>query len=82
MKMLNPSSLLQIPSCLIDKGLSLREAFKKKYYLDREIVPIPSDPPTIETFSEYIGKLLMVVRSVRNCHRGRDGVGWSVFAAR
>ena len=23
MKMLNPSSLLQIPSCLIDKGLSL-----------------------------------------------------------
>ena len=34
--------------------LCLREAFKKKYYLDREIVPIPSDPPTIETVSEYL----------------------------
>ena len=34
--------------------LFLREAFKKKYYLDREIVPIPSDPPTIETVSEYL----------------------------
>ena len=32
----------------------LREAFKKKYYLDREIVPIPSDTPTIETVSEYL----------------------------
>ena len=32
----------------------IREAFKKKYYLDREIVPIPSDPPTIETVSEYL----------------------------
>ena len=32
----------------------LREALKKKYYLDREIVPIPSDPPTIETVSEYL----------------------------
>jgi len=33
----------------------LREAFKKeKYYLDREIVAIPSDPPTIETVSEYL----------------------------
>ena len=27
---------------------------KKKYYLDRETVPIPSDPPTIETVSEYL----------------------------
>ena len=27
---------------------------KKKYYLDREIVPIPSDTPTIETVSEYL----------------------------
>ena len=26
----------------------------KKYYLDREIVPIPSDTPTIETVSEYL----------------------------
>ena len=26
----------------------------KKNYLDREIVPIPSDPPTIETVSEYL----------------------------
>ena len=34
--------------------LLLREAFKKKYYLDREIVPIPSDTPTIETVSEYL----------------------------
>ena len=32
----------------------LREAFQKKYYLDREIVPIPSDTPTIETVSEYL----------------------------
>ena len=27
---------------------------KKKYYQDREIVPIPSDTPTIETVSEYL----------------------------
>ena len=27
---------------------------KKKYYLDREIVPIPSDTPTIETVSKYL----------------------------
>ena len=26
----------------------------KKNYLDREIVPIPSDNPTIETVSEYL----------------------------
>ena len=31
----------------------LREAFKKNY-LDREIVPVPSDTPTIETISEYL----------------------------
>ena len=24
------------------------------YYLDREIIPIPSDTPTIETVSEYL----------------------------
>ena len=34
----------------------IREAFQKKYYLDREIVPIPSDTPTIETVSEYLDK--------------------------
>ena len=33
--------------------LLIREAFKKKYYLVREIVHIPSDTPTIETVSEY-----------------------------
>jgi len=32
----------------------LREAFKKKNYVDSETVPIPSDPPTIETVSEYL----------------------------
>ena len=32
----------------------LREAIQKKYYLDREIVPISSDPPTIETISEHL----------------------------
>ena len=26
----------------------------KKNYQDREIVPIPSDPPTIDTVSEYL----------------------------
>ena len=36
------------------KGGSLREAFEKKNYLDWEIVPIPSDTPTIETVSEYL----------------------------
>ena len=29
---------------------------KKKYYLVREIVPIPSDTPTIETVSEYLDR--------------------------
>ena len=29
-------------------------SIQKKYYLDREIVPIPSDPPTIETVSEHL----------------------------
>ena len=32
----------------------LREAFQKKNYLDREIVPIPSDTPTVETVSEHL----------------------------
>ena len=32
----------------------IREALKKKYYLVREFVPIPSDTPTIETVSEYL----------------------------
>ena len=27
---------------------------QKKNYLDREIIPIPSDIPTIETVSEYL----------------------------
>ena len=31
----------------------MRDAVKKKY-LDREIVPIPSDTPTIKTVSEYL----------------------------
>ena len=34
----------------------LRDAVKKNY-LDREIVPMPSDTPTIETVSEYLDKL-------------------------
>ena len=29
---------------------------KKNYYVDRETVPIPSYPPTIETVSEYLDK--------------------------
>ena len=28
--------------------------YQKKKYLDREIVPIPSDTPTIETVSEHL----------------------------
>ena len=32
----------------------LRDAFKKKNYVDRGTVPIPSDSPTIETVSEYL----------------------------
>ena len=35
-------------NCLNGKGV------RGEYYLDREIVPIPSDPPTIETVSEYL----------------------------
>ena len=34
----------------------LRDAFKKKNYVDRETVPIPSYPPTIETVSEYLDR--------------------------
>ena len=29
---------------------------KKKNYVDRETVPIPSYPPTIETVSEYLDR--------------------------
>ena len=36
--------------------LSLRDAFKKKNYVDRETVPIPSYPPTIEAVSEYLDR--------------------------
>ena len=32
----------------------VREVFKKKCYLDMEIVPISSDTPPIETVSEYL----------------------------
>ena len=32
----------------------IREAFKEKNYRVKEIVPIPSDTPTIETVSEYL----------------------------
>ena len=31
------------------KTMLLRDAIKKKNYLDRDIVPISSDPPTYET---------------------------------
>ena len=50
--------------------------FKKNYYLDRDIVPISSDTPTIETVSEHldseywnilptnvIGKLMTLAKS-------------------
>ena len=37
--------------------IHLRDAFnKKKYYLDREIVPISSDPPTIGPVSEHLDR--------------------------
>ena len=32
----------------------LREAAQRKYYLDREIVPISSDTPTIEAVREHL----------------------------
>ena len=32
----------------------IREAFKKRYYLDREIVPISFDTPTIGLVSEHL----------------------------
>ena len=32
----------------------LGKPYKKNYYLVREIVPIPSDIPTIETVSEHL----------------------------
>ena len=34
----------------------VRDAFKKKNYIDRETVPIPSYPPTIEAVSEYLDR--------------------------
>ena len=34
----------------------LRDAFQKKNYVDRETVPIPSYPPTIEAVSEYLDR--------------------------
>ena len=36
--------------------MSVRDAFKKKYYLDREIVPISSDTPTIGHVSEHLDR--------------------------
>ena len=33
-----------------------REAFKKEYYLDREIVPFSSDTPTIGPVSEHLDR--------------------------
>ena len=38
----------------LSNNLCVRDAFKKKIYVDRETVPIPSFPPTIETVSEYV----------------------------
>ena len=38
------------------KQIYIRDAFKKKNYVDREIVPIPSYPPTIEAVSEYLDR--------------------------
>ena len=35
---------------------SVRDAFQKKNYVDRETVPISSDPPTIETVSEHLDR--------------------------
>ena len=32
----------------------LREAAQRKYYLDRDIVPISSDTPTIGSASEHL----------------------------
>ena len=32
----------------------LREAAQRKYYLDRDIVPISSDTPTIEAVREHL----------------------------
>ena len=49
-----PVNRLTAYECIKYVQRCVREAFKKKYYLDREIVPIPSDPPTIETVSEYL----------------------------
>ena len=34
----------------------LRDAFKKKKYVDRGTVPIPPDSPTIKTVSEYLDR--------------------------
>ena len=36
------------------KYFPLGKPSKKKNYVDSETVPIPSDPPTIETVSEYL----------------------------
>ena len=43
-------TLIQLETCI-------RDAFKKKKnYVDRETVPIPSYPPTIEAVSEYLDR--------------------------
>ena len=37
-------------------NIFIRDAFKKKNYVARETVPIPSYPPTIEAVSEYLDR--------------------------
>ena len=36
------------------RSIIAKESLPKEYYLDREIVPIPSDTPTIETVSSFL----------------------------
>ena len=44
-----------IPITLLNNELKdTQGSLPKKYYLVREIVPIPSDTPTTETVSEYL----------------------------
>ena len=57
---LNMSSLLELTLDIYLQKIFGRDALgkpsKKKYYLVREFVPIPSDTPTIETVSEYLDR--------------------------
>ena len=41
---------------ILIKKFTLGMPSKKKNYVDRETVPIPSYPPTIEAVSEYLDR--------------------------